>query len=1047
MLSHRNTQVVDACIGVDGEDIHTSTLTGDHGIYISKDGHRRTDELLNLGHARRKRRLKLSGLRDHLAEWVPVEEHDADGAEEIMDSVGSEKRKRYESSDDPMNGWRPLRQMFLDETMRRHGLGDLFGSPECALCDCSVGGVEEPRFFRCASCGEFLQCKSCCVKHHQLSPLHLVEEWKVHHWEKTTLSALGLVYQVGHGGMRCLRPAPIVRNMVVIDTTGVHSVKFRYCGCARADHANNLRQLLRNAWYPASITDPATCATFRVLDLFRMLNVVGNVNAHDFITSLERLTAAAVSSGMDKMPDRYKQFIRMARQYAFLQRNDAGGLAATALGELMVMCWACPHDGRNLPQDWRDVAPKYRFLYMLLLAIDANFKLKNRIRKNEIYDPSLGPGLGAFVEPAGYKEHISNYVGEEDISTCIAFAALLQKDTRNTVGLRVSGVGGCVCARHECMRPNGLGDLQKGERYANMDYIVMSALRGFSGTQLTLSYDIACQWKRNLEERMGKLPEDLQLDLDEIELQCGLPVWHASSHESDCQNENSLSFLVGVGKTDGEGIERFWSLVNQIAFFTKDAGLGTRADAVEDKVDSHNYLKNIGQGDALLRKLIIAVAERARQVAAFREVDRSISSEVRAVWQKKVDDFLDDRSKPNPYVMSQGDGPTEAEIRLSLRKEEEKDSRARGVPVHATSATAFLVAGLQLEGMQRRIKVEAAGMTIVTADREGKLQETRMSFFVKLRTFRTLQAIYTPAAVRAAEQEEYARDHDAQPAKAENVRLWMPSELSAAQRGEGCARGLPEMEVKLREAQCSDALTTIRQRLHAKRHLIGYRDKNVTGQVRATKARTLISQIGERATASAEKYRRARKALSALKGAAHAPHFKELTAADMTLDGEVGDTGDIAARKKLALAGVGKKGRLPRHMAGSTRKVLSWIWTAGGVEPSEDDEEMALHESVRVEWSRAQARKIRWEEEVTLLREEMRRVLRYLAWLVNWWTNHAEAAGGEERMPDMESGLRGYAMKQVAHLERLAAFFRGRWSLSTKGDAGGARGGARARDT
>jgi Kyakuja-Dileera-Zisupton transposase len=50
------------------------------------------------------------------------------------------------------------------------------------------------------------------------------------------------------------------------------------------------------------------------------------------------------------------------------------------------------------------------------------------------------------------------------ISTCIAFAALTQKDTRNTAGLRVSGVGGCVCARHECMRPNGLGDLQKGER-------------------------------------------------------------------------------------------------------------------------------------------------------------------------------------------------------------------------------------------------------------------------------------------------------------------------------------------------------------------------------------------------------------------------------------------------------------------------------------------------------------------------------------------------------------------------------------------------------
>jgi hypothetical protein len=29
---------------------------------------------------------------------------------------------------------------------------------------------------------------------------------------------------------------------------------------------------------------------------------------------------------------------------------------------------------------------------MLIIALDANFKLKNRLRANERYDPSLGPG-------------------------------------------------------------------------------------------------------------------------------------------------------------------------------------------------------------------------------------------------------------------------------------------------------------------------------------------------------------------------------------------------------------------------------------------------------------------------------------------------------------------------------------------------------------------------------------------------------------------------------------------------------------------------------
>jgi hypothetical protein len=35
--------------------------------------------------------------------------------------------------------------------------------------------------------------------------------------------------------------------------------------------------------------------------------------------------------------------------------------------------------------------------------------------------------------------------------------------------LRATGIGSVTCARHEMYRPNGMGDLQKGERYANLD--------------------------------------------------------------------------------------------------------------------------------------------------------------------------------------------------------------------------------------------------------------------------------------------------------------------------------------------------------------------------------------------------------------------------------------------------------------------------------------------------------------------------------------------------------------------------------------------------
>jgi hypothetical protein len=92
------------------------------------------------------------------------------------------------------------------------------------------------------------------------------------------------------------------------------------------------------------------------------------------------------------------------------------------------------------------------------------------------------------------------------------------------------------------------------------------------------------------------MPQDMQLQLNAISVQCALPVWHAGSHEEACQSTNSLSYKPGVGRTDGEGVERMWSVLNPAAFHTKDMSQGNRVDTLEDKIDSHNFLKNLGLG-------------------------------------------------------------------------------------------------------------------------------------------------------------------------------------------------------------------------------------------------------------------------------------------------------------------------------------------------------------------------------------------------------------------------------------------------------------------
>ncbi|KAJ7430891.1 hypothetical protein B0H11DRAFT_2262792 [Mycena galericulata] len=1038
-MAPRSSRLVDTDTGVDGEDPYQ--VTGDRGILISDDGARRSEQLHNIGHKKRRIRRVPEHLDDSLATWIPVDDEgymhgpEADDISGLPTEPGvSSKRKAYSSSDDPMSEFPQIQQLFSDEMLRRAALGNWTAKQTCALCEKAVADSADTftACYRCNDCGEFLQCRECCLSRHASSPLHLLEEWTGRYWKNTNLMALGLIYQLGHGGFRCKFPEPTVRTLVVIDTSGIHKIRYRFCACTLSDSANNLCQLLRNAWYPATKTDPDTCATFNVLDLFRLLNVGGDVNVHDFINALERKTEALQSSGIRRVPDRYKAFMRMCRQYAFLMRtrragrgHDPAGLAATKAGECMVVCWACPYDGRNLPKDWRDVDPKFSYLYKLIVAMDANFKLKNRIRANEHHDPSLGPGWGAFVEPKKYHKHLRKYVGEKDISTCIAFAALMQKDTRNTAGLRVSGVGGCVCARHECMRPNGLGDLQKGERYANMDYITMSALAGFDLDQLAISYDIACQWEKNLSARMAKLPPELQLDLENIMLQCGLPVWHAAAHEKECANKNALSFLEGLGRSDGEGVERLWSFLNECSYHTKDMSIGNRADTIEDKLDSHNFLKNLGCVDILRRKLVVALAERASQVASFKEINKTISPEVRDVWQKAIDAFSRDRLCPNPYILSSKDGPSEADIRLELKKKEALDAQSGMAPLHGTSATAFLAAGLQLEHAQRRIRAEVTGSGM-TADRESKVNEHRVAFMAKLRRFRDLQRVYTPGAIRALLAEEARRDPDAAPPKAEHVHLYLPSALSAEERLNGCQRGLPDMEARLREAQCSDALIDIRAALHAKSHLISFKNENVTGQIQSTRSQTLISQVGARVAAYHRKYSDARHALIVLKGAAHAPHFRKMRTSDLTLDAEEKES-DAKSREKLAKIGTGKQGRAARNGA-SAKRLLSWIWTARGALDAEEED---LHESLRVEWSRAKARKNRWVEEVELLREEMRRILRYLEWQAEFWDRLALIAEtrGDLTIP-IQRGMMAYATKQAVTHRELAVFYKGQLSLS-----------------
>jgi len=129
-----------------------------------------------------------------------------------------------------------------------------------------------------------------------------------------------------------------------------------------------------------------------------------------------------------------------------------------------------------------------------------------------------------------------------------------------------------------------------------MDFILFSTLAGIM-TWLMISYDIACQWSRNLKKRARQLPLWMQPAhhiLDTITYV--IPKFHIYGHGLACQTRYSLNFLPYSARTNGEEPERWWAHINPVSMSTKEMGPGSRQDTIDDHAAAWNWRKTTGLG-------------------------------------------------------------------------------------------------------------------------------------------------------------------------------------------------------------------------------------------------------------------------------------------------------------------------------------------------------------------------------------------------------------------------------------------------------------------
>ncbi|KAL0572707.1 hypothetical protein V5O48_009258 [Marasmius crinis-equi] len=966
----------------------------------------------------------------------------ADELEEL-EGLGENDRKKIArhgaSSDGPMVEWKALTSLFLDELMGCDGRGR-FASTKCFLC--RRPETEAQARYRCQYCyGGQIMCQRCIVEQHQSRPLDQVEYWNGLYFERTTLAILGLIIQLGHpAGECCGLPEPFRVGFTVVDVFGIQDVNINSCLCQREDVVGNrLQQLLRFQLYPATVQNPSTVFTFRLLNLFHTLTLQGKITLYDFYRSLEKRTDG---TGTVRVKDQYEAFVRVVRQWRYLKQLRRGGvgnvlgrdLEALEPGSLAVRCVACPRPSINLPSNWKEAAKEWRFLYQKFIAVDACFRLKRRTVSSEQKDPGLYTGLAYFVPQAAYQEFAKYAPDQDEKSSCPGLMAIDQANTKFAKGYAQTGVILCLCSRHEMIEPNGTVDTSKGEKH--------------------------------FATRMKELPEQVRLDIDPEKWQFVVPKLHITGHNRECQENFAFHLLVGSGQTDGEGVERHWASIGPIATSTREMGPGHRRDTIDDHLSFWNWTKIIALGELLRKRRQRAREKSQAHAEEFKGFSQSQNNGMLQAWRQKVLDYEAGKTVSgkvgryneegvlivNPYS-NESRGKTEHDVRLEYAMKEAKEEMGGVPPIHDVSPSAFMETGLAVEEQQRLLVMELAKDKTVSTTHQVELVERRARLLRLVSRLRTLQQVYMPHAIATlnnaakssspkpreapppdSNRAELAFDlekltKEASRGNVETTPLYLPSGLPDAVRCLPEMAKWVEMESSFRRGQLQSALDGLRSHLFIRTRLNLQRTLHVRHQHAAVRSRQVMARNDHKIDVFKAKYCTAWAALRTLVGE-EAIGLPQLRRGDVT---SYDDVDTKALRNVQKVLGTQRRNgtvseagsRIPKDALvkpGESVKQLSWIWTTYDVSNESDE----VQEVMRIEWSKSWARKRRWAEELALVDEEMRRTVVTLQHGAEEWKRLGGIQGEADSV--VMEGMRVFAFEQAGIRARLASNFQVLWA-------------------
>lgn len=298
-------------------------------------------------------------------------------------------------------------------------------------------------------------------------------------------------------------------------------------------------------------------------------------------------------------------------------------------------------------------------------------------------------------------------------------------------------------------------------------------------------------------------------------------------------------------------------------------------------------------------------------------------------------------------------------------------------------------------------------------DSTATFPERRRALSRSINNLRIPQRLYMPGV--AADLD--AIDTTTLADRPEDVKLYIPSSLPPSARDAQCISELPHLEYRIRCAQAAHFLDAIRLFRRLIRAVTKKTRVHIYGTQRTTtRTHGLYDKATTKQARAVSGYRASRNAISAL-----APNE------------EFGSWKTIFLELKDSdIRGPGCEAEEPS----ASRFIQSWIWTTSPhITTSTEDSD--LQATVRIEWCKAQARAKRFEEEVELVVEEMRRTLAYFEWKACEWERHATTPplGCQAIDKTTAAGITSYAYKQANVQREMVKVFIDDWHELLKENA------------